>query len=333
MLNKWTIGIAAACLGGLMTFGARGQADEAAAAENPLLLDGIAAEVGEKRITVAEAMRAAHELAAAMRLTGEERAARLPDLYGEAVEELVARALILRHYRETGQQLQPWIVDRRVEEIIADRFGGDRAALIAGLSSNGMSFVEWRDRIEEEIILSAMRHQFVERHVIVSPAEVRAYYATNRNEFVLEGPVRVGMILLREGIDEDREALLERAGKLEQQLRDGVDFAQMAQRFSIEQHADQGGDWGYVDPENFRFELVEALEKMKPGDISAPIATDSGVYILRKIDERQEPVLPLEEAWDRVEARLRRDKSLERYRAWIEHLKTEAYVKILPMPR
>ncbi|MDD5708412.1 MAG: peptidyl-prolyl cis-trans isomerase, partial [Kiritimatiellae bacterium] len=257
----------------------------------------------------------------------------LRELYSEALHELVARKLILQAYEKSEQKLQPWMVDRRVEAVIEEHFGGDRAQLISRLARENLSYDAWRKRLEEEMIVSAMRHQFVDRAVIVPPAEVRAYYASNRTEFALEGPVRVGMILLLPREGEDADGLRARARALLKRLRDGQDFETLARKESDEDHAGDGGDWGYVNPaESFRPEIAKALEALKPGAIGDPIETDNGIYIVRKTAVQTEPYLPIEDAWQTIEARLKRALAERRYHDWIERLKQDVHVRIYPLP-
>lgn len=309
----------------------------AAAATNgpaPLVLDGIAAEVGEERVTIAEAMLAARSLAAAMRIPPSAQPARLRELYDQALEDLIARKLILQHYEKSEQKLSPGLLESRINAMIAENFGGDRARLIDWLAEHRLTYEEWRKRVEEEIICAVMRQQFVERPAFdVSPADVRAYYATNGADFALEGSVRVGLILLTQREDEEPEAFRLRARRLAGRLREGMDFAAAAREESAEEHAAAGGDWGFVVPADvFRPEIARALEALGPGEVSEPIETESGIYIVRKTEERPERRLTLAEAWPLIESRLRQAQTEARYRAWIESLKRETRVVVHPLP-
>jgi peptidyl-prolyl cis-trans isomerase SurA len=299
----------------------------------PLLLDGVAAEVGAERITIAETMAAARDLAERMKLPAGEQTARLRELYDRALDELVARHLILQAYRNSEQKLQSWMVDRRIETIVEEHFGGDRVRLQAQLARENLSFDRWRQRMEDEMVLSAMRHQHVDGQVSVAPADVREFYATNSAAFALPGPVRVGMILLTPRAGEDGAALAARADALHARLRAGADFAALALAESAESHARNGGDWGYVKPEEvFKAEIVAALAALPPGGISAPIVSDGGCYIVRKISERPDLRLPLDEAWPAIEAHLRRALSERRFRAWIDSLRQRTHVHTYPLP-
>lgn len=76
---------------------------------------------------------------------------------------------------------------------------------------------------------------------------------------------------------------------LETQLQQGATFANVARQFSQNPSAAQGGDIGVVQQGQLPVELDSALQKMRAGEISAPIRSAGGYYILA-LRERQEPI-------------------------------------------
>jgi peptidyl-prolyl cis-trans isomerase SurA len=76
------------------------------------------------------------------------------------------------------------------------------------------------------------------------------------------------------------------ADKLILQIRGGAQFPAVAQQFSQSPSAATGGDIGWVTPNQFGPPLDEAIAKMKPGEMSYPIRTTAGYYILYLIDRR-----------------------------------------------
>lgn len=70
------------------------------------------------------------------------------------------------------------------------------------------------------------------------------------------------------------------ADRLIQQIRGGANFAAVAQQFSQSPSAAVGGDIGWVLPSELSSRLAEALSKMKPGEMSYPIRTPAGFYVL-----------------------------------------------------
>jgi peptidyl-prolyl cis-trans isomerase SurA len=76
------------------------------------------------------------------------------------------------------------------------------------------------------------------------------------------------------------------ADKLIQQIRAGARFPAVAQQFSQSPSAATGGDIGWVTPNQFGPPLDEAIAKMNPGEMSYPIRTTAGYYILYLAERR-----------------------------------------------
>jgi peptidyl-prolyl cis-trans isomerase SurA len=76
------------------------------------------------------------------------------------------------------------------------------------------------------------------------------------------------------------------ADRLITQIRQGAAFPAVAQQFSQTPSAATGGDIGWVTPSQFGPPLDDAIAKMNPGEISYPIRTTAGYYILYLIERR-----------------------------------------------
>ncbi len=70
------------------------------------------------------------------------------------------------------------------------------------------------------------------------------------------------------------------------QIRQGAAFPAVAQQFSQAPSAATGGDIGWVTPSQFGPPLDDAIAKMNPGEMSYPIRTPAGYYILYLIERR-----------------------------------------------
>jgi len=77
------------------------------------------------------------------------------------------------------------------------------------------------------------------------------------------------------------------AQRLIDQLRQGVEFGRLAQQFSQSTSAAKGGLIGWVRPDQLDQEIADVVVRMKPGDISDPVRSAGGYYILQLRDVRQ----------------------------------------------
>jgi peptidyl-prolyl cis-trans isomerase SurA len=69
-------------------------------------------------------------------------------------------------------------------------------------------------------------------------------------------------------------------------MTQGARFSAVAQQFSQSATAAVGGDIGWVRPEQLSPELGKAVAQLRPGELSAPIRTGAGFYLLLVLDRR-----------------------------------------------
>jgi peptidyl-prolyl cis-trans isomerase SurA len=83
--------------------------------------------------------------------------------------------------------------------------------------------------------------------------------------------------------EEDVRRLAER---LTQQMHQGARFSAVAQQFSQSATAAVGGDMGWLRPDQLSPDLGKAVSQMKPGELSAPIHSGGGYYLMLVLDRR-----------------------------------------------
>ena len=301
--------------------------------KNPaVLLDGVAAYVNTEMITIGDVMSEVRRSPWAD-TAPELRERRLRELYTATLNALIDRKLILAAAQKSKMELQPWAVDNRIREIVANNFDGDQTKLHNLLSDRKIAFEEWKKNIEEDLMITAMRYQQVEKRVTPTPSEVRAEYEANKGRYQTETATAVSMIILDPPGQAGDETVEARAAKIEAALKAGTSFASLAKTYSKDAKASSGGSWGKVNPEDvFRKEIVDALAKLKPGETSPVVVLDGYGYIVRKEEQQDARALTFEEAAPFVESHLRMRQAEKIYKEWTDRLRAEAYIKVFELP-
>ena len=70
------------------------------------------------------------------------------------------------------------------------------------------------------------------------------------------------------------------AQQLVSQIQQGAPFAAVARQFSTAPTSAAGGDMGWVAAAELPSEIAQAVDQMRPGEISQPISVNDGVYII-----------------------------------------------------
>lgn len=273
-------------------------------------VDGIAAKVNASVILKSDV------------ITEMRRAGLSADRYSEVLNEMIERKLILKAASESKMTMQEWVVENRIREIIANAFDGDRNKLMETLAQQKVSYPEWRKRMLDDMIVSAMRWQMIDKNIVASPAAMREEYANNPERYMAGGTTTISVILLKP----------EDAGKRDEvtELLKSEPFGDVAKRYSVDSRAAAGGVWKDIVPADvFRPEVCREIADMPVGTLSRWIDLDGWSFLLRKDDESSLRQMSFAEAYDDIERNVRDELAMEQYDRWIERLKAESFVRIV----
>jgi parvulin-like peptidyl-prolyl isomerase len=73
------------------------------------------------------------------------------------------------------------------------------------------------------------------------------------------------------------------ADSLVQEIQNGMEFEELARKFSNSRSAIIGGYLGNVELKNFRPDIYQVVRKLYPGDVSAPLTVDHSYIIYKRI--------------------------------------------------
>lgn len=292
-------------------------------------LDALAAKVGNQVLTVSDVINE-------MRRTSKGvDAPNFPVAYSNAVQSLIDRKLILKAAADKKMDMQEWMVDNRVREIVKDVFEGDKNKLNAALAESKIPITEWRNTIREDMIVSGMRYQIVDRVVTAPPAAMQREYTQHPERYTRNASTTVSIILLRPAAANDSKtpSVADRAQTILNELAKGVPFAQLAKTYSADSHAKDGGAWKDIDPkEAFRPEIAQTIADLKVGQMSKLVALEDWGFIVRKDAQTEEKQLSFAEAYDEIARNVRRTRADEAYAAWIGRLRAQTFIKLYPLP-
>ncbi|MBN9589629.1 MAG: hypothetical protein BGN85_13390 [Alphaproteobacteria bacterium 64-11] len=259
---------------------------ETTAPINPEFTDGIAATVNDESISEYEIrQRMALYLATSglHNLTEEQK----KRVRGQILETLEDEKLQLQEAQKKKITVSPVEVDKRINLMMSENhFSIDQ--LRKTLATAGASEDALRAQITASIAWQkAVQDEYQER-VNVTPEMVSAEMKRN-TEGADKPHFHVFEIFLPVDNPEQDDKVRKDATEIETQLHQGAPFQMVARQFSQHPTAASGGDMGWVYMGQMAPELNQALAKMETGDISPPVRSTGGWYILR-LQERQEPL-------------------------------------------
>ena len=144
---------------------------------------------------------------------------------------------------------------------------------------------------------------------------------------------RARHILLRPGPQLTPAQAQAQLSALRQDIVSGkAEFADAAKRLSQDGSAAQGGDLGWASPGMFVPEFEQVMNRLRPGQLAEPLVSRFGVHLIEVTDRRNAPMTDAEQ---RAAARnaLREKKLDEAYAAWVQDVRSRAYVELREPPQ
>lgn len=169
-------------------------------------------------------------------------------------------------------------VDRAIDNILKDNHI-TQDQLTQMLARSNVKLATLRSQIASQVAWSkTVQNQYGDR-VEISKEDVDAEMAR-----LAEGRDKPHYLVAEifQSVDnpEDDDKVRKNMDQIEEQLRSGASFGDVARQFSQNPTAASGGDLGMVVDGQLPKELNDALSKMRPGALSLPIRSTGGYYIL-----------------------------------------------------
>ena len=298
----------------------------------PLLVDGVAAYVNDRVVTMSDVSDAMAPLEAQVReqMQGEQLQKALAAVYRRTLHSLIARHLILSEFERQGLEIPTDMIDRQAKDIVNGKFDGDMSRFEDALAGQGMTLSDWRQQIHDSIVLRSMRARELRTKVEVSPRAIRDYYDENVSKFSQKGGVHLQVIVFTVIPEQrNRGEKLEQAGRALEQLRAGTPFGKVAAEMSDGLGAERGGDWGWMDPTELRKEIADVVAGLKTGATSEVVEVGDEIYIIRVLERREPGTLAFEDVRGNIERELREAEEERLYQDWVRRLQSRGYVKVL----
>jgi peptidyl-prolyl cis-trans isomerase D len=166
------------------------------------------------------------------------------------------------------------------------------------------------------------------KDVPVSKEEMESYYNINIDRFKVPKMIRAKHILIKVGKDDNPQKVKHAKDKMKkilERLKKGEDFDKLARKYSEDAAtAKKGGDLGYFKKGDMIRPFESEAFKLKKGEISGIIRTNSGFHIIKVEDIKKGKVKSLKEVSSDIEREIKKEKSKD----YTEELARRCFNKI-----
>jgi peptidyl-prolyl cis-trans isomerase SurA len=208
------------------------------------------------------------------------------------LESLIAQAMLV-HYAKidsvivTDEEVEAEI-DQRMNQILS-MMNNDRKMF---QEVYGQTVSEMREQVKDDmqrkLLGDRMQDQII-NNVEVTPSEVQEYFHSIPKDSLpyFNAEVEIAEIVIYPVVNQvERAKALQKITDIKKQLAEGVDFAQLAVKYSDDGSGMNGGELGWTTRGSFVPEFEAAAFQLKNGETSDIVETEYGFHILQVIDRR-----------------------------------------------
>ena len=206
----------------------------------------------------------------------------------QVLEQLVSDRLQLNMGYNAGIRIS----DEEVNQTLARVAASNNVSLedyIAQIHASGSTLANVRQEIVDEIIIMRVQQGQVMRRIRISEQELTNFLNSEEGRLVTSPDVNIGQILFSvpsSSSPDETKAIVEKLNNIEEQLKAGADFRQLAIANSDDQSALEGGDLGWRKMAQLPGVFIEAVESMDVGQVSKAIRSAAGYHLIKLYDRR-----------------------------------------------
>ncbi|MFH1360131.1 MAG: peptidyl-prolyl cis-trans isomerase [Candidatus Omnitrophota bacterium] len=244
---------------------------------------------------------------------------RIVTYQNDGLNKLIEEKLLIDAANAKGMEIRDKAIEDKINEV-KSQYPSEKVFLDA-LTSEGLTLGDVKEKIANDLKIKFIIEREVKSKIFVNPQDVTDHYEKNISLFQKPERIELDSIGIKLDID-NKGAAQKKAEEAHARLLAGEDFAQVAKEFS------EIPNIGVVARGQMLQNIEDIIYKLKPGDISPVIQTDSALLIVKVVRKFPQEVAPLEDVREKIYQAIFQDKYHQRLMAWLQELKQSAYIDI-----
>jgi len=243
-------------------------------------------------------------------------------LLPQAIQSLINEKLQMQDAEKQGIKITDEEMKRAISEL-EKKNNLEPGKFDEFLASQNLTKEPLMEQIKSQMVWKKILSRQIQPKVVVSDYEVNDTIKWLSSKRIKE-EVYLSEIFISI-IDEKEKESHDLSQKLVDEIRKGASFSSIAEQFSSAPTASKGGTLGWVAKEQMNDTLQNVIEATKSNEITDPIRTENGFYILKVGNRRNTNPTPSEE---RVREMLTLQKIELESRSYMKNLRRDAFVEI-----
>lgn len=286
--------VMAAAIAAVLALGCVGVANQAQAqaqrSGDPVLVNKIVVVVNDDVITSQEVEERMQNIVRRLQAQG----TALPkeeDLRKQLLERMIVDRAQLQLAKENGFKVDDVLLDRSMQRL-AEQNKLSLQEFRNQIERDGTSYASFREEVREDILIQRIREREVDSKIQVSELEVDNYLAAEEQAPKVKQELNLAQILVRIPENAAPEVIakqLAKAEDIQKKLQSGEDFAKLSATFSDAPEALKGGDIGWREQDKLPRIFVDAINRIKVGEVSEIVRSANGFHLVKLNGRRDLP--------------------------------------------
>ncbi len=312
---------------------------------NDTVVEEIVARVNNAIITRADLRRSEAEIEDEVKQNGAPNPQQeIEQRQKDQLRDLINQQLLIQKGQDLGLSVDTDLI-KRLDEIRKQIGAKDMDELQQSAEKQGVNWEDFKNNLKNQMMSQRVIQQEVGSKIgqQITPAEIQKYYDDHKKEMEQPEHLRLSEILVPvetpkgpDGKDDPSAqptpeaiaAAQAKANSLEEQIKKGAPFEDVAKANSAGPTAANGGDLGYFKRGSLAKELEDKTFALKSGEITDPIRTKQGFVILKVSEHTPAGVPPLKSVENAIQERLYYAKLNPALQDYFKHLREDAYIYV-----
>jgi peptidyl-prolyl cis-trans isomerase C len=254
--------------------------------------------------------------------------AQMAELKKDVLQGLIERELLYQESRKAGIKITDQTLDEQLAAI-KKRFPSEEEYKKA-LSAMNLTEDEVKTQIARGLAIRELINQKIMSKITVSDEETKAYYDANPQLFKQPEQVKASHILIKvetDATDAQKAEARKKINDVQQKIKDGGDFAELAKQYSEGPSNVRGGDLGYFGRGQMVKPFEDAAFAMQPNEVSDVVETRFGYHLIKVYDKKPEQTVAYTDVKEQIGERMKQEKAEKEAAQYVEQLKKDAKIE------
>jgi peptidyl-prolyl cis-trans isomerase C len=260
-------------------------------------------------------------------LTAEQLAA----LEKDALDKLIGIQLLYQASIKAGNKVDQKQVDEKFAQF-RKRFPTEDAFKKA-MGEWHVTEADMKAELKKGMVTEAfVVKNFVDK-TTVPEEKVKAYYDNNPQFFKQPEKVKASHILIKvkpKASEAEKAEAMKKIQAIQEKLKKGADFAEVAKASSEGPSAAKGGSLGYFGRGQMVGPFEDTAFSLEPGKVSDVVKSPFGYHLIKVMDKKPESTIPFETVKPRIEQYLKQEVVQKEIKKYIDNQRKEAKIEIFP---